>query len=132
MTVPYQAMGRHQVVIGASGSGKTNLMIRSWAGWYTAALHAARTQGGPRPLLVVLDCKGGPDSRVKAGRARRLLWTGEAIDAETALAWGLVDAVAPPDGLDGEVERFAAAILAGETIAAARGQFGYHTLQRER
>jgi enoyl-CoA hydratase len=47
------------------------------------------------------------------GRARRLLLTGEAIDAATALAWGLVDAVAPPEGLDAEVERFAAAILAG-------------------
>src|SRR5256885_7405093 len=34
------------------------------------------------------------------GRARRLLLTGEAIDAETGLAWGLVDAVAPPHGLD--------------------------------
>src|SRR3954464_1548 len=47
------------------------------------------------------------------GRARRLLLTGEAIDAPTALAWGLVDAVAPPEGLDAEVERFAGAILAG-------------------
>ena len=28
---------------------------------------------GDRPLLVVLDCKGGPDARVKAGRTRRLL-----------------------------------------------------------
>jgi hypothetical protein len=73
MAVPFQAMGRHQVVIGASGSGKTNLMIRSWAGWYAAALRASRVQGTARPLLVVLDCKGGPDSRVKAGRARRLL-----------------------------------------------------------
>lgn len=47
------------------------------------------------------------------GRARRLLLTGEAIDAQTALAWGLVDAVAPPEALDAEIERFAAAILAG-------------------
>jgi enoyl-CoA hydratase len=47
------------------------------------------------------------------GRARRLLLTGEAIDADTALAWGLVDSVASPEGLDAEVERFAAAILAG-------------------
>ena len=29
--------------------------------------------GRPRPLLVVLDCKGGPDARVKAERTRRLL-----------------------------------------------------------
>jgi hypothetical protein len=71
--VSYTAMGRHQVVIGSSGSGKTNLMMRTWAGWYAAALRAHHTRGEPRPLLIVLDCKGGPDSRVKAGRTRRLL-----------------------------------------------------------
>ncbi len=47
------------------------------------------------------------------GRARRLLLTGETIGAAEALAWGLVDAVAPPAELDAAVERFAAAILAG-------------------
>jgi enoyl-CoA hydratase len=47
------------------------------------------------------------------GRARRLLLTGETIGAAEALAWGLVDAVAPPDQIDAAVERFAAAILAG-------------------
>ena len=47
------------------------------------------------------------------GRARRLLLTGEPIDAAEALAWGLLDAVAAPDRLDAAVERFAAAILAG-------------------
>ncbi len=62
------------VIVGAIGSGKTNLMIRLWAGWFTAALDAARGGHGKRPLLVVLDCKGGPDARVKAGRTRRLLY----------------------------------------------------------
>lgn len=47
------------------------------------------------------------------GRARRLLLTAETIGAAEALQWGLVDAVAPPDRLDIEVERFAAGILAG-------------------
>jgi len=83
-TVPYAAMGRHQVVIGSSGSGKTNLMMRTWAGWYAAALHAHRTQGAPRPLLLVLDCKGGPDSRVKAARTRRLL---HAVGASRVAVW---------------------------------------------
>ncbi len=46
------------------------------------------------------------------GRARRLLLTGETIGAVTALEWGLVDAVAPADGLDEAVERFARPILA--------------------
>ena len=49
-------MGRHQVIIGSSGSGKTNLMIRTWAGWYTAARHSFQQAGAPKPLLVILDC----------------------------------------------------------------------------
>jgi hypothetical protein len=73
-TVPDAACARHMVVVGATGSGKTNLMIRLWAGWFTATLQQARTGPGNRPLLVVLDCKGGPDARVKANRTRRLLY----------------------------------------------------------
>src|SRR5579875_189097 len=30
LTVPYGAFARHQVIIGSSGSGKTNLMMRTW------------------------------------------------------------------------------------------------------
>jgi hypothetical protein len=77
-------MGRHQVVLGASGSEKTNLMIRTWAGWYTAARTACHQRGAPRPLLVVLDCKGGPDSRAKADRTRRLL---HAVGAGRVAVW---------------------------------------------
>jgi hypothetical protein len=84
LAVPYAAMGRHQVVIGASGSGKTNLMIRTWAGWYAAARTAHHAHGAPRPLLVVLDCKGGPDSRAKAARTRRLL---RAVGAGRVAVW---------------------------------------------
>ncbi len=47
------------------------------------------------------------------GRARQLLLTGELIDSAKALAWGLIDAVAPPDELDAAVEKLAAPILAG-------------------
>ncbi|HEY1750068.1 MAG TPA: enoyl-CoA hydratase [Caulobacteraceae bacterium] len=46
------------------------------------------------------------------GRTRRLLMTGETIDAATALAWGLVEQVAPADGLDVAVEACLADILA--------------------
>src|ERR1700686_1510726 len=45
------------------------------------------------------------------GRARWLVMTAENIDAPTALAWGLVDAVAPQGGLDAAVERTVAALL---------------------
>jgi hypothetical protein len=72
LTVPAAQFGRHMVIVGSSGSGKTNLMMRLWAGWMAAALHAC-DRGAPRPLLVVLDCKGGPDARVKADRTARLM-----------------------------------------------------------
>ncbi len=48
---------------------------------------------------------------IGSGRARWLLMAAENIDAPTALAWGLVDAVAPPDGLDAAVENTVAALL---------------------
>jgi enoyl-CoA hydratase len=46
------------------------------------------------------------------GRTRRLLLTGETIDAATALAWGLVEEVVPVDQLDAAVERLVEAVLA--------------------
>jgi hypothetical protein len=93
--VPYTAMTRHQVIIGASGCGKTYLMMRSWAGWYAAALTAHCQRGAPRPLLIVLDCKGGPDARTKAARTRVLLRGAGAArvaiwpDEATVSLWGL-------------------------------------------
>ena len=72
--IPAAACARHMVVVGATGSGKTNLMMRLWAGWFTATLASARAGKGHRPLLVVLDCKGGRDARAKADRTRRLLY----------------------------------------------------------
>jgi enoyl-CoA hydratase len=38
------------------------------------------------------------------GRARWLVMTANNIDAPTALAWGLIDVMAPPGGLDAAVE----------------------------
>jgi enoyl-CoA hydratase/carnithine racemase len=45
------------------------------------------------------------------GRARWLIMTAENIDAPTALAWGLIDVMAPPDGLDAAVEHTVKALL---------------------
>jgi hypothetical protein len=99
LTLPAGLFSRHQVVIGASGSGKTNLMFRLTAGWYAATLAAyekdharwekAARRGGPgngkrrdsgRPLVVILDCKGGLDARAKASRIRRVLLAAGAAD----------------------------------------------------
>ena len=46
------------------------------------------------------------------GRARRLLLTGETIDAARALAWGLVDETAPANALDDTVGKVVADLLA--------------------
>jgi enoyl-CoA hydratase len=45
------------------------------------------------------------------GRAPWLVMTAEHIDAATALAWGLVDVVAPEGGLDAAVEKTVEALL---------------------
>ena len=37
--IPYQRMRSHQVVIGTSGTGKTTLLLRLWAGFVASALH---------------------------------------------------------------------------------------------
>jgi hypothetical protein len=66
LAIPPAEFSRHMVIVGASGSGKTTLMIRLWAGWTAAATRAARDHGSPRPLLIVIDGKGGHDARAKA------------------------------------------------------------------
>ena len=55
------------------------------------------------------------------GRTRRLLLTGETIDAECALSWGLVEEVTAADELDAAVEACVDDILACGP-AAIRGQ----------
>jgi len=45
------------------------------------------------------------------GRARWLVMTAENIDTPTALAWGLIDAVAPEGALDAAVERTVKTLL---------------------
>jgi hypothetical protein len=71
--IPYGRLRSHQVIIGTTGTGKTTLLLRLWAGFLARGLqlHAAGT--AHRPLLVVLDCKGGADSRRIADRVRRVL-----------------------------------------------------------
>jgi hypothetical protein len=72
-TIPYPRLRSHQVVIGSTGTGKTTLLLRLWAGFMAAALRRHAAGDGRRPLLVVLDCKGGASSRKVADRTRRVL-----------------------------------------------------------
>jgi hypothetical protein len=71
--IPYQRLRSHQVVIGTTGTGKTTLLLRLWAGFVARGLQVHAAGRGGRPLLVVLDCKGGADSRRIADRVRRVL-----------------------------------------------------------
>ena len=81
--LPYPRLRSHQVVIGTTGTGKTTLLLRLWAGFIRRGMHRYATGAGSRPLLVVIDCKGGADSRRIAERARRVLR--EAGAAATAI-----------------------------------------------
>jgi hypothetical protein len=71
--IPYQRLRSHQVIIGTTGTGKTTLLLRLWAGFLARGLQRHAAGAGHRPLVVVLDCKGGADSRRVADRARRVL-----------------------------------------------------------
>ena len=67
-SIPYSRLRSHQVVIGTTGTGKTTLLLRLWAGFMAGGVrrHA-------HPLLVVIDCKGGASSRKVADRMRRVM-----------------------------------------------------------
>jgi hypothetical protein len=71
--LPYDRLRSHQVVIGSSGTGKTTLLLRLWAGFMAAGMRRYAAGGAARPLIVVLDCKGGASSRKVADRTRRVL-----------------------------------------------------------
>jgi 2-(1,2-epoxy-1,2-dihydrophenyl)acetyl-CoA isomerase len=57
--------------------------------------------------------------RVGAGRAAELMMTGRRVDADEALAIGLLDHVYPTDGFTEEVDRFLAHLVAGPPQALA-------------
>jgi enoyl-CoA hydratase/carnithine racemase len=74
---------------------------------------------------------GVPVSRnIAAKRAFEMVMTGEFIDAPTALAWGLVNRVAPPEALDAEVAALARVLLAKpRRVLAAGKKFFYRQLE---
>ena len=82
--IPYQRLRSHQVVIGTTGTGKTTLLLRLWAGFLALGLQRHAAGAGRRPLQVVLDCKGGADSRRVADRARRVL---RGVGARSTAIW---------------------------------------------
>jgi len=59
---------------------------------------------------------------VPAKRAMEMLLTGDFIDAQTALAQGLVNRVVAPEALDAEVEALVQSILGKPRVAVAMGK----------
>jgi len=55
-------------------------------------------------------------------RAMEMLITGEPIDAQTALSWGLVNRVVPADKLDAEIQRFVEIVLARSSATIKMGK----------
>ena len=59
-------------------------------------------------------------------RAMEMLLTGESIDAETALTWGLVNRVVPTSKLDIEIGRFTDIILSRSSAAVHLGKQAFY------
>ncbi len=59
-------------------------------------------------------------------RALEMLFTGEMIDAPTALEWGLVNRVVPPDRLDAEVTDLARRIATASPYVLALGKRAFY------
>ena len=63
---------------------------------------------------------------VSRKRAMEMLVTGDAIDAATALSWGLVNRVVAAEALDAEVAKFTAAICTKSSAAIALGKDAFY------
>jgi enoyl-CoA hydratase/carnithine racemase len=63
--------------------------------------------------------------------ALEMLFTGDPIDAKTALSWGLVNRIAPLAGLDAEVDKLASKILAHSSAVLSMGKaFFYQQVEK--
>ncbi len=78
--------------------------------------------GQPETGLGIIPGSGGTQRLprlVGPSKAKRMVFTGEIIDAKTALEIGLVDKVVPPDQLMEEAKKMALAIASKPRIALA-------------
>jgi enoyl-CoA hydratase len=79
--------------------------------------------GQPGLKLGVIPGWGGTDRLARViglGRAKAMLFTGEPLDADAALAWGLVNAVYPLDSLMEKAGELAGKIAALGPVALAQ------------
>lgn len=72
LVVPWIKMNEHGTGVASSGKGKSTLMNRALISWFVTGWQRHqqwwRTSRPGRPLVLVIDCNGGPDSRKAAGK----------------------------------------------------------------
>ncbi len=68
----------------------------------------------------------GVARNVSRKRAMEMLLTGRPIDAPTALDWGLINRLAPAEGLDAAVQEFADAIVARSPAVIGLGKRAFY------
>jgi enoyl-CoA hydratase/carnithine racemase len=93
------------------------------------AVAAKGTHFGTPGVKIGLFCSTPmvPVSRaVGRKRAMQMLLTGEPIDADTALDWGLVNQVVPADHLDDAVEHLVDAIARSSSYTVATGKRAFY------
>ncbi len=93
------------------------------------AVAAEGTRFGTPGVKIGLFCSTPmvPVSRaVGRKRAMQMLLTGEPIDADTALDWGLINEVVPADELDAAVERLTQAIARSSSYTVATGKRAFY------
>lgn len=74
LSIPYKAIRQHLVIVADPGAGKTTLLRRLSAGALVAAWRQYSKGEGRRPLIMYVNCKGGPSTR-EEGEA----WTRDMI-----------------------------------------------------
>jgi enoyl-CoA hydratase/carnithine racemase len=93
------------------------------------AVAAQRTRFATPGVNIGLFCTTPmvPVSRaVGRKRAMQLLLTGEPIDAETALLWGLINQVVPAEELDAAVSRLVGAIARSSSYTVSTGKRAFY------
>ncbi|WP_280505580.1 hypothetical protein [Nocardia farcinica] len=74
LLLPWINVAEHMTTVASSGSGKTTLMLRVLVSWFvtTWTRHRQwwRHDRPGRPLAIIVDCNGGPESRKVARRMR--------------------------------------------------------------
>ncbi|WP_370011685.1 hypothetical protein [Nocardia cyriacigeorgica] len=70
LSIPWIKMNEHGTCVASSGKGKSTLMNRALLSWFVTGWQRHRmwwrTDRPGRPLVLVIDCNGGPASRKSA------------------------------------------------------------------